>query len=231
MKTHSKRLIKQKEKIGNKQYSPIEAINLLKAISNVSFDESLEAHISLNVDPKYNDQQLRSTLVLPSGTGKNIKVAVVTGDNDLEKAKQTDADLVGSTDLIDQLSQENFNFDILIATPDQMPKLAKLGKILGPKGLMPSPKSGTVTNNIQEAVIQFKKGKIEYRADKTGIVHIPFGKVSFSDENLLKNLIAIYQSIEKNKPAGVKGKYFKSFFICSTMSPSIELLISHFKNS
>jgi len=224
MKTKSKRLDKQLQLIDQeKEYNINEGINLLKSIANSKFNETFEAHISLNIDPKYNDQQLRATLVLPNGTGKNMKLAVLTSENQIEIAKEAGADIVGSEDLIEQIFQGLLNFDILIATPDLMPKLAKLGKILGPKGLMPSPKSGTVTRNIKETILEFKKGKIEFRADKTGIVHIPFGKRDFSIENLQENLQAVLQSIEKNKPIGVKGKYLKSFYICSTMSPSIKI--------
>lgn len=230
MKKKSKRLQAQQKNIDKeKNYQINEGISLLKQISNTKFNETLEAHIALNIDPKYNDQQLRATLVLPNGTGKNLRVAVLTGENDLENAKNSKADVIGSDELINTISQGIINFDILIATPDQMPKLAKLGKVLGPKGLMPSPKSGTVTKNIQETVDLFKKGKLEYRADKTGIVHIPFGKLNFSEDALEANLISVFQSIEKNKPSGVKGKYFKTFYICSTMSPSIKIAFSAIK--
>ena len=230
MKKISKRLSQQNQLISKDQpYEINSAINLLKTCANAKFSETAEAHIRLNIDPKYNDQQLRATLILPKGTGKTLTVAVLVGQNDIETYKNSGADIIGSEDLIEQIVSEQVKFDVLITTPDQMPKLAKLGKILGPKGLMPSPKSGTVTKNINEAVSQFKKGKLEYRADRTGIVHIPFGKMNFSIENLEENLNAVYNSIEKNRPTGVKGKYFKSFYICSTMGPSIPILLSSFK--
>lgn len=230
MKKISKRLSNQIEQIEKtKLYEPLEALTLLKKITNTKFNETIEAHISLNIDPKYNDQQLRASLILPQGTGKSIRLAVVTSENDLEIARKAGADVYGSDDLINQILQEEINFDVLIATPEQMPKLAKLGKILGPKGLMPSPKSGTVTKNIPETLNEFKKGKLEYRADKTGIVHIPFGKVDFSVQNLYENLQALFQSIERNKPTGVRGRYFNSFYICTTMSPSVQIGLNYFK--
>merc|ERR1712153_171368 len=159
-----------------------------------------------NIDPKYADQQLRTTVTLPHGEGK-----------------KGGADIIGSQDLIDEISQGNINFDLLIATPDMMPKLAKLGRVLGPKGLMPSPKSGTVSTSLPETLSEFKKGKFEYKADKTGVVHVSFGKANFSKNQLIENLTSLYQSIEQNRPSGVKGKYFKSIFICTSMGPSIQL--------
>jgi len=185
--------------------------------------ESTEAHISLNIDPKYADQQLRTTLVLPNGTGKTVRLAVLIPDEKIKPEYKQQADIVGSNDLIEKITKGDIDFDILIASPDMMPKLAKLGRVLGPKGLMPSPKSGTVTDDISETINQFKKGKIEYKADRTGIVHLNFGKSNFTNEQLLQNLLAFYNSVEQNKPSGVKGKYFKSFYICNTMGPSIQI--------
>jgi|SRR6476620_1178925 len=229
MKQLSKRLRKQKEAITREVYSLSEAITLLKELSNTKFIETLEAHVALNIDPKYNDQQLRATLILPKGTGKSLKIGVVTSEDLVEDALSHGADIAGSDSLIEDIMGERIAFDVLIATPDQMPKLARLGKILGPKGLMPSPKSGTVTKDVKTAILEFKKGKLEYRADKTGIVHVPFGKMNFTEDDLCENLSAVYQSIEKNKPTGVKGKYFKTFYICSTMSPSLLLDFNSFK--
>eukprot|EP01039_Chlorochromonas_danica_P012734 gene12734-14650_t len=199
-------------------------------MGNAKFLESVEAHISLNIDPKYANQQLRTSLVLPHGTGKNLKIAVFTESDYVSEALRLGATIAGSDDLIEDIGKGNLNFDILITTPQLMPKLAKLGRVLGPKGLMPSPKSGTVTQNLKETINEFKKGKLEYRADKTGIVHLSFGKANFSEEQLKDNLLAVYNSIEKNKPTGVKGKYFKSFYVCTTMSPSIGLEFSTLKN-
>lgn len=206
-----------------------EGIELLKKLSTTKFVESVEAHISLNIDPKYGNQQLRSSLVLPNGTGNNLKIAVFTEPDYINEALQMGATIAGSDDLLEDMTNGKLDFDILITTPQLMPKLAKLGRVLGPKGLMPSPKSGTVTSNLKEAINEFKKGKLEYRADKTGIVHLIFGKANFSESQLKENLLAVYSSIEKNKPSGVKGKYFKSFNICTTMSPGLKLDINSMK--
>jgi large subunit ribosomal protein L1 len=223
MKKDSKRIKNLKALIVKKVYSLDDGVSLLKQIGNAKFIESVEAHVSLNIDPKYANQQLRTSLVLPNGTGKSLRIAVFTEPDYVSEVLKMGATIAGSDDLIEEISLGKINFDLLITTPQNMPKLAKLGRVLGPKGLMPSPKSGTVTMNLNEAINEFKKGKIEYRADKTGIVHLSFGKVNFSESQLKENLIAVYNSIEKNKPTGVRGRYFKSFSICSTMSPGIRL--------
>lgn len=229
MKKYSKRVKNLKSLITQENYSLDQGIELLKTIGNAKFKESVEAHISLNIDPKYANQQLRTSLVLPNGTGKTLKIAVFTDSDYVAEALKMGASVAGSDDLLEEMSAGNLDFDILITTPQLMPKLTKLGRVLGPKGLMPSPKSGTVTQNLQEAINEFKKGKVEYRADKTGIVHLSFGKVDFSVEQLKENLLSVYNSIEKNKPSGVKGRYFKSFNICTTMSPNVNLEISSLK--
>lgn len=221
MKKLTKKREQSTKEIESKQYSPIEALTLLKKIATANFIESVEAHIALNIDPRYSDQQLRTTLILPKGTGKTKRIAVLIQNEKITPEIATLGDIVGSETLINSIMQGQLNFDILLATPDMMPKLAKLGRILGPKGLMPSPKAGTVTTDIISAINEFKGGKIEYRADKTGIVHLSFGKVNFDTDDLLKNLVSVYNSIEQNKPTGVKGRYFKTLYICSTMSPSI----------
>nr|QXM16293.1 ribosomal protein L1 [Chaetoceros gracilis]QXM17276.1 ribosomal protein L1 [Chaetoceros muellerii] len=205
-----------------------EAIQILKETATAKFIESVELHANLNIDPKYADQQLRTTVTLPHGIGKLIKIAVLTNENNIMEAQNAGADIVGSNELIEQISQGNINFDLLIATPDMMPKLAKLGRVLGPKGLMPSPKSGTVTTTLIETIADFKKGKFEYKADKTGVVHISFGKSNFSNIQLIENLTTLYQSIEQNRPSGVKGKYFKNMFICTSMGPAIQLDLNIF---
>ncbi len=205
-----------------------EAIVMLKETGTAKFTETVELHANLNIDPKYADQQLRTTVTLPHGIGKSVRIAVLTNENNITEAKTAGADIVGSDDLITEISQGKIEFELLIATPDMMPKLAKLGRVLGPKGLMPSPKSGTVTTNLTETLSEFKKGKFEYKADKTGVVHISFGKTNFTQLQLIENLKALYTSIEQNRPSGVKGKYFKNLFICTSMGPSIQLELGIF---
>ena len=217
------------EKTKNKNYSNLdEAIQILKETATAKFVESLELHANLNIDPKYADQQLRTTVTLPNGVGKQTIIAVLTNEENFSEAKSAGADIVGNDELIEQITQGNITFDLLIATPNMMPKLAKLGRVLGPKGLMPSPKSGTVSSTLVSTLTEFKKGKFEYKADKTGIVHVNFGKSDFTNIQLIENLQALYQSIEQNRPSGVKGKYFKSLFICTSMGPSIKLDLEMF---
>ena len=205
-----------------------EAIKILKETATTKFVETVELHANLNIDPKYADQQLRTTVTLPNGIGKKITIAVLTNEENFKEAELAGADIVGNNDLIERITEGNIDFDLLIATPNMMPKLAKLGRVLGPKGLMPSPKSGTVTTTLENTLTEFKKGKFEYKADKTGIVHVSFGKSNFTNVQLVENLKALYKSIEQNRPSGVKGKYFKSLFICTTMGSSIKLDIDTF---
>jgi large subunit ribosomal protein L1 len=205
-----------------------ESIKILKETATTKFVETVELHANLNIDPKYADQQLRTTVTLPNGVGKEIKIAVLTSEENFKEAELAGADIIGNDDLIEKITRGDIQFDLLVTTPNMMPKLAKLGRVLGPKGLMPSPKSGTVTNTLDLTLKEFKKGKFEYKADKTGIVHVSFGKSNFSDIQLIENLTALYKSIEQNRPSGVKGKYFKSLFICSSMGPSIKLDLNIF---
>ena len=229
MRKLSRRQNENLKKIKNVVHSSLEeAINLLQDTATAKFIESVELHANLNIDPKYADQQLRTTVTLPHGVGKSARIAVLTNETNFTEAKEGGADIIGSQELIDDISQGNINFDLLIATPDMMPKLAKLGRVLGPKGLMPSPKAGTVSTNLTETLSEFKKGKFEYKADKTGVVHVSFGKANFSKNQLMENLTSLYQSIQQNRPTGVKGKYFKSLFICTSMGPSIQLDLNAF---
>ena len=229
MRKLSRRHQENIEKTKNKIYSSLdEAIEILKETSNTKFVESVEFHANLNIDPRYADQQLRTTVTLPHGVGKQLRIAVLTNEENFAEAKNAGADIIGNDDLIETITQGNINFDLLITTPNMMPKLAKLGRVLGPKGLMPSPKSGTVSTTLETTLTEFKKGKFEYKADKTGVVHVSFGKSNFGSNQLVENLQALYTSIEKNRPSGVKGKYFKTLFICSTMGPSIKLDLTTF---
>jgi large subunit ribosomal protein L1 len=223
MRLTSKRYKKAKTLVQDKLFSVEESIELMKQTATAKFIESTEVHFCLNLNPKYADQQLRATVVLPHGTGKNIKVVAIVSQDSGLNASEIGAEKIGSEDLIEQISQGYTDFDVLIAEPDMMPKIAKLGRVLGPKGLMPSPKAGTVTKDVKMAIEEFKRGKLEYRVDKTGIVHINFGKANFSSAQLKENLLTVYKSILQNKPSGVKGKYLKRMYICSTMGPSIEV--------
>lgn len=230
MRKLSRRHIENRNKTKDKITSNLEeAVLLLKETSTAKFVESVELHANLNIDPKYADQQLRATVTLPNGIGKQTRIAVLTNEENFEEAKLAGADIVGNDDLIEEITKGTINFDLLIATPNMMPKLAKLGRVLGPKGLMPSPKSGTVSSTLESTLTEFKKGKFEYKADKTGIVHVSFGKTDFTNAQLMENLTALYKSIEQNRPSGVKGKYFKSLFICTTMGSSIKLDLNIFQ--
>ena len=229
MRKLSRRYKENLEKTRNTRYSSVEeTIALLKETATTKFVESVELHANLNIDPKYADQQLRTTITLPHGIGKQINIAVLTNEENFDQAQSAGANIVGNDDLIEKITNGNIEFDLLVATPNMMPKLAKLGRVLGPKGLMPSPKSGTVTSTLTETLNEFKKGKFEYKADKTGVVHVNFGKANFTTTQLSENLIALYRSIEQNRPSGVKGKYFKSAFICTTMGSSIKLDLDMF---
>ena len=219
----SKRLASMAGKIEDRAYAPLEAIALVKDNANAKFDETMEAHVRLGIDPKYTDQQLRTTVALPNGTGQTVRIAVVTRGEKVAEAKAAGAELAGEEDLVESINKGEMDFDLLIATPDMMPKVAKLGRVLGPRGLMPNPKAGTVTTDIEAAIKEFKAGKLEFRADRTGIVHVRFGKASFSADALLQNLKTLQETIDRNKPSGTKGRYWKSLYVTSTMGPSVEV--------
>ena len=207
-----------------KSYTKEEAIKLVKETSTANFDATVELALRLNLDTKKADQQLRGALVLPNGTGKTKKVLVIAKGPAAQAAKDAGADYVGDTDMLEKIEKENwFDFDVMIATPDMMPALGKLGKVLGPKGLMPNPKTGTVTMDTKKAVEEVKKGRVEYRTDSYGNLHVIIGKVSFDDEKLVENLNAFMNLINKTKPMTVKGKYILNVAVTSTMGPSVKI--------
>ena len=215
----------------NKLYTKEEAIKLVKETSVAKFDETVELVLRLNLDTKKADQQLRGATVLPNGIGKTKKVLVIAKGEAASNAKEAGADYVGDLDLIEKIEKENwFDFDVIIATPDMMPALGKIGKVLGPKGLMPNPKTGTVTTDVVKAVSEIKKGRVEYRTDSFANVHALVGKVSFTDEALVENIKAFVNLIIKSKPATVKGKYIKNVAISSTMGPGVKLDLTSFDN-
>jgi len=220
-----RKLLEQKAKVDqDRLYTPREALELLKSLEGAKFDESVEAHVKLNVDPRKADQMVRGTLMLPNGTGKTRRVAVFAVGENARVAEEAGADIVGSDDLAARIRDENFlEFDVAVATPDQMSIVGRLGPILGPRGLMPNPKSGTVTPNVGRAVEEFKGGKIEYRVDRYGIIHGIIGKKSFDIDSLVENYFALRDELQRVRPAAVKGRYFRSVAIASSMGPSIKV--------
>ncbi len=212
-----------------KSYSKEDAVKLVKETSVSKFDGTIEIAINLNLDLKKSDQQLRGAIVLPNGTGKSKKILVVTKGENAKLAKAAGADYVGDADILEKIEKENWlDFDIIIATPDMMPSLGKLGKVLGPKGLMPNPKVGTVTTDVEKAVSEIKKGRIEYKTDTFGNIHSILGKASFEESKILENLVAFVELIIKNKPNSVKGTYIKNISISSTMGPGIKIDLNSF---
>ena len=206
------------------QYDPTEALDLVVKGASAKFDETVELHVKLGVDSRHADQQVRGAVVLPNGTGKTRRVLVFAKDAKAEEAKEAGADYVGGMDLVEKITKENwFEFDVVVASPDMMGIVGRLGKVLGPKGLMPSPKAGTVTPNVAAAVKEIKAGKVEYRLDKTNIIHCPIGKVSFGADKLYENYSALIGAIIKAKPAAAKGQYIKSCTVVSTMGPGVKV--------
>ncbi len=224
MARHGKKYLEAAKLIDTAKSYPIEeAIELVKKVSYTKFDETMELVFRLNVDPRHADQQLRGAIVLPNGTGKSKKVLVITQGPKVAEAQNAGADIVGGKEILEDIKKGWFDFDVIVATPDMMGVLGKLGKILGPKGLMPNPKTGTVTMNIAQAIDEIKKGKVTYRTDKEGNVAVIIGKKSFSTEKLVENYKTIYDVILKARPAAVKGTYMKNVVVSSSMSPSVKV--------
>ncbi|EDM23150.1 50S ribosomal protein L1 [Caminibacter mediatlanticus TB-2] len=222
-KKHSKRYQELLKKIDKDVYSLKEAVEKVKELKSAKFDETVELALRLGVDPRHADQMIRGSVVLPHGTGKTVKVAVLAKGEKADEAKAAGADIVGEEEVLDMIKEGNLDFDILIATPDMMGKLGKFGRILGPKGLMPNPKTGTVTMDIAQAVKNAKAGQVNFRVDKKGNMHVGIGKASFTPEQLLENAIAFVEKINKMKPASAKGRYIQNAALSLTMSPSLKL--------
>ena len=227
---HGKKYTASKNSIeAQKLYDVHEGLDLVVTTAKAKFDETIEASVRLGVDPRHADQQVRGAVVLPHGTGKTVRVLVFAKGPKAEEAKAAGADFVGDMDMVQKIQQENwFGFDVCVATPDMMGVVGRIGRILGPKGLMPNPKSGTVTMDVTKAISDIKAGKVEYRVDKTAIAHCPIGKVSFESEKLSENLTALMEAIIKAKPATAKGTYVKSLYLSTTMGPSIRLNTTKF---
>ncbi|EAK0847339.1 50S ribosomal protein L1 [Campylobacter lari] len=224
MSKNTKRFTELLKKIdSNKNYSMDEAISTVKTLASAKFDETVEIALKLNVDPRHADQMVRGSVVLPCGTGKKVRVAVIAKDAKADEAKNAGADIVGSDDLVEEIQKGNMNFDVLIATPNLMGLVGKVGRILGPKGLMPNPKTGTVTMDVAQAVNNAKNGQVNFRVDKQGNIHAGLGKVSFTQEQLKENMTAFVKAINKHKPAAAKGRYIKNASLSLTMSPSLSL--------
>lgn len=224
MSKNTKRFTELLKKIDvEKNYQIDEAISTVKTLASAKFDETVEIALKLNVDPRHADQMVRGSVVLPAGTGKKVRVAVIAKDAKADEAKNAGADIVGSDELVEEIQKGNMNFDVLIATPNLMGLVGKVGRILGPKGLMPNPKTGTVTMDVAQAVNNAKNGQVNFRVDKQGNIHAGLGKVSFGEDKLKENIVAFVKAINKHKPAAAKGRYIKSANLSLTMSPSLSL--------
>jgi len=224
---HWKKYNAAKQLIDNtKKYSIEEAVDLAKKVSYAKFDATVEAHIQTNANPKYNDQNLRGTVVLPHGTGNKVTVAAFVSDDKIEEAKEAGADIVGNTDLLSEIEKGNINFDVLVTTPEMMRDLAKVARVLWPKGLMPSPKAGTVTPKLADTIKEIKKGRVEFKLDKGGVIHVGIGKVSFDNKQLEENLKALIDAVNAAKPSGVKGQLIKKVHIAPTMWPSVQVSVN-----
>ena len=210
-------------KIEDRPYELKDALTLVKDTAFAKFDETVEVHMRLGVDPRHADQMVRGTIVLPHGTGKTMRVAVIAQGEKIKDAEAAGAEIVGGDDLVEKIAGGFLDFDALVATPDMMKGVGRLGKVLGPRGLMPNPKTGTVTFEVAKAIKEIKAGKVEYRVDKTGIIHAPVGKISFGVEKLFDNAKALMEAVQKAKPSAAKGKYIKSIFMASTMGPSVSV--------
>ena len=230
MKRHGRLYVEASKSVDkDKLYTPEEAVKLVKSLSKRKFDETVEIAMNLNIDTTKSDQQVRSSFTLPNGTGKTKKILVVTKTK-ADEPKEAGADYVGDEDMIEKIVKENwFDFDTMVETPEMMVSLGKIGKILGPKGLMPNPKTGTVTVNVKDAIANIRKGMVEYRADSNGNVHAIVGKVSFDEDKLTENLVAFIKEVIKNKPSGVKGTFVKNISISSTMGPGVKIDLNLFK--
>ncbi len=227
MAKHSKRYYETIKKVDKeKTYDPNSALELVKEVSTAKFDETVELHAKLGVNPKHADQNIRGTVVLPHGTGREVRVAVFAKGEKIKEAEEAGADFVGSEELAEKIEGGWMEFDVAVATPDMMSVVGKLGRVLGPQGLMPNPKAGTVTFDIGKAVKEIKAGKIEYRVDKAGIIHLPIGKVSFSPEQLVDNFKVIMDTLVRERPAAAKGRYLRSIVVASTMGPGVRVNVS-----
>jgi len=213
-------------KIEDRPYELMEALSAISSTAFAKFDETVEVHMRLGVDPRHADQMVRGTIVLPHGTGKTMKVAVIAAGEKIKEAEAAGAEIVGGDDLVERIAGGFLDFDALVATPDMMKGVGRLGKVLGPRGLMPNPKTGTVTFNVDQAIKEIKAGKVEYRVDKTGIIHAPVGKISFGAEKLAENAKALMDAVQKAKPSAAKGKYVKAIHMASTMGPSVSVSLS-----